>query len=103
MSNVNPFRERSEQENTQKDKEKRAIESANETMKKARACINTKQFKEYKEQYKKTREQIFDICESLKSKDATTYAFEISNYMNTLRVLGALLKKVETEARTNEQ
>lgn len=99
----NPFQEAKEQELSQSEMKQNAVQSAQATMEKARGCINTKQFKEYKEQYKKTREIIFNVCQDLKSKDPLTYAFELSNYMCTLRLLGALLNRVETEARTNEQ
>lgn len=99
----NPFQEAKEQELSQSEMKQKAIQSAQATMEKARGCINTKQFKEYKEQYENTRKATFDLCQELKSADPITYAFEMSNYMATLRLLGALLNKVETEARTNEQ
>ena len=81
------------------DKKKEALAYAKSTMQKARACINTEEFKEYKEAYTKTREEIFNVCENLKATDPLLYAFEMSSYMNTLRSLVALLKKVEHDGR----
>ena len=83
-------------------KKLKAIQASKETMEAARSCINTTQFQKYKTEYTKTREQIFDICENLKSSDPLVYAFEMADYMTRLRMLGTLLKTVEREARTNE-
>lgn len=97
----NPFMpETLKEQKARNERKQQAIDAAEAAMNAARSCINTKEFKEYRDKYFKAEQLLIEQIMEFKEHDPLRYGFEMANMVGNLRALKRLLKEVHSDART---